>query len=156
MIAKQKIRSSGQIYCERWHDDSRVPDVRDEINGNGLIDKVYDGLDSFVTGVGHLVGVDVNRPDPDATQAAGAPSPVVPPDRQIATPSSSAAPAQRALPSAAKVADRPFEIVEVVGRGGEVIAWIVTNGHEKAECGSMAIARSVLEYCNQAIASKAP
>ena len=31
-------------------------------NGHSLIDQVYDGLDKFVTGAGHALGVDVNAP----------------------------------------------------------------------------------------------
>jgi hypothetical protein len=130
-----------------------VTETRGESNGHGVIDKVYDGLDSFVSGVGRVLGVDVNAQDPQAP--AGPSRASVPADRQVASEAAPVPAAQPQLP-AGKAPDRAFEIVEVMGRGGDAIAWIVTNGHEKAECGSLAIAKSVLEHLNRALAAKAP
>lgn len=110
-----------------------------ENEDKGLIDKIYDSAERFTTVVGHALGVDVNAPDPvngpagdmlgpsqTTTKIAGAATPAAP----------------KALP--APVIERPFEIVEVLGRGGAPISWIVTNGREKAECGSRQVAEAVL------------
>jgi hypothetical protein len=122
-----------------------VPTEPTESNGHDLIDQVYNKAETFVAGVGAVLGVDVR-----ADNAPSSPAATVGPDRQIPT---SPAPARPALP-APKAAERAFEIVEVVGRGGSAIAWIVTNGIEKAECGSLAIASAVLDHLNRAIAAK--
>ena len=131
----------------------------DDDNGKGLIDRAYDGLDRFVTTAGHLLGVDVNAPDPGA--GGGTPAHRVGVDRQVETAGAATSATKQLPPPSAPTpattvapTERAFEIVEVLGRGGHPISWIVTNGIERAECASAQLANAVLLHLRLKLGAK--
>ena len=104
------------------------------------IDDVYDRAETWVAGVGRVLGVDTSGGLHDSRPANASDAPAIAPS------------VTRALPAASSVPnERPFEIVEVLDAGGRsAIGWHVTNGHEKLGCPSRAAADAVLAHLRKA------
>ena len=122
-----------------------VPDRDRDADLHRQIDHAYDKAETFVAGLGRILGADTSG----GVAADGG-------HAEIGHVTTHSLPAREQKQIAATVTPtvtaRPFEIIEVLGRAGQPPIWVVTNGKHAARCDTRAMAEAVLAHVQKALA----